>query len=171
MGVGRGRQGWALAPPGFWNYKQKKVVFSISRGKKQISPLLAPPGKNFGKIPYLPPPGKNPSDAHASATALLVKLGLFSLLGRSKSVQWRAEVWWCPGRLRDCMPPTKFQYWAVAYGGHYYWKCAVCDVTIWRHIHVCKTMFWWSLLTQHAYYSTRTLLTICTVYHNDYHKL
>jgi len=29
----------------------------------------------------------------------------------------------------DCLcPPTKFQYWAVAYGGHYYWKCAVCNV-------------------------------------------
>jgi len=22
--------------------------------------------------------------------------------------QWRAEVWWCPGRLLDWMPPTKF---------------------------------------------------------------
>jgi len=20
--------------------------------------------------------------------------------------QWRAEVWWCPGRLLDCMPPS-----------------------------------------------------------------
>jgi len=23
-------------------------------------------------------------------------------------LQWRAEVWWCPGWLLDCMPPTKF---------------------------------------------------------------
>jgi len=23
-------------------------------------------------------------------------------------LQWRAEVWWCPGRLLACMPPTKF---------------------------------------------------------------
>jgi len=22
--------------------------------------------------------------------------------------QWCAEVWWWPGRLLDCMPPTKF---------------------------------------------------------------
>jgi len=29
--------------------------------------------------------------------------------------QWRAEVWWCQGRLLDWMPP--YQYWAVAYGG------------------------------------------------------
>jgi len=52
MGVGRGERE-ALAP---WILKllAKKVVFSISRGKKQISPLLAPPGKNFGKIPYCP---------------------------------------------------------------------------------------------------------------------
>jgi len=34
--------------------------------------------------------------------------------------QWRAEVWWCPGRLLDWCPPTKFWYWAVAYGGHCY---------------------------------------------------
>jgi len=32
----------------------KKGCFTISRGKKQISPLLAPSGKNFGKIPYWP---------------------------------------------------------------------------------------------------------------------
>jgi len=40
----------------------KKVVFLISSGKNQISPLLAP-NKNFGKISQCPP-GKNPSDAH-----------------------------------------------------------------------------------------------------------
>jgi len=34
----------------------------------------------------------------------------------------------------------------VAYGGHFYLMCAVCDVTIWRHIHVSKPTFWWSLL-------------------------
>jgi len=22
--------------------------------------------------------------------------------------QWRAEVWWCPGRLLDCIGPTEF---------------------------------------------------------------
>ena len=37
---------------------------SNSKGKKQISPLLAPPGKNFGKFPYWSLPGKNPSHAH-----------------------------------------------------------------------------------------------------------
>jgi len=56
MGVGRGAGG--LAP--YWILKllAKKGCFSISRGKKQISPLLAPPGKNFGKVPYCPPPWK-----------------------------------------------------------------------------------------------------------------
>jgi len=54
MGVGRGGRGrpW---PPRILKLLAKKVVFSISRGKNQISPLLAPPGKNFGKIPYWPP--------------------------------------------------------------------------------------------------------------------
>jgi len=49
----------------------------------------------------------------------------------------------------DCLigfPPTKFWYWAVAHGGHFYWKYAVCDVTIWRQIHICKPTFWRSLL-------------------------
>jgi len=42
----------------------KKLVSLISRGKKQISPLLSP-GKTFGKIHFAPPPGKDPSNAHA----------------------------------------------------------------------------------------------------------
>jgi len=41
----------------------KKVVFVVSSGKKQISPLLAPPRKIW-KNPLVPPPGKNLSDAH-----------------------------------------------------------------------------------------------------------
>jgi len=35
---------------------------------------------------------------------------------------------------------------SVAYGGHLYLVCAVCDVTIWRHIRVSKPTFWRSLL-------------------------
>jgi len=46
----------------------KKVVFLVSRGKKEISSLLAPPLKKrlatSGKIHYWPPPGKRPSDTH-----------------------------------------------------------------------------------------------------------
>jgi len=46
---------------------QKKVVFLVSRGKNEISSLLAPSRKIFlaiyGKIHYFPP-GKNPYDAH-----------------------------------------------------------------------------------------------------------
>jgi len=65
MGVGK----WAggFWPPWILKLLAKKVVFSISRGKNQISPLFAPPDKNFGKFPYCPPPpGRNPSDAHGS---------------------------------------------------------------------------------------------------------
>jgi len=52
MGVGIGKEG-----RGSWILKSlaKKVVFSIPRGKHQISPLLAPPGKKFKKIPYCLP--------------------------------------------------------------------------------------------------------------------
>jgi len=36
---------------------------------------------------------------------------------------------------------------SVAYGGHFYLMCVVCDVTILRHIHVYKATFGRSLLT------------------------
>jgi len=39
------------------------------------------------------------------------------------------------------------EFHPVAYGGHLYLECAVCDVTIRRHIHVSISMFWQSLLT------------------------
>jgi len=43
----------------------------------------------------------------------------------------------CGNARGDCLivcPPTKFQYWAVADGGHHCpWIFAVCDVTICRH--------------------------------------
>ena len=68
---------WASArgpcpPPGFWNFLQKRLFSWFWVGKKQISPLLAPPWKNFGKILQCPPSGKNPSDAHDSNTRLFV---------------------------------------------------------------------------------------------------
>jgi len=73
-----------------------------------------------------------------------------------------------PGATAWLDAPVKFQYWAVAYGSHCYWIYAVCNVTIWRHIHVCKPTFW---RTQHAYYSTRTLLTrCCTICHCNERK-
>jgi len=53
---GQGGQGWILEnPPWILKLLAKKIVFSISRAETQISPLLAPPGKNFGKILYWPP--------------------------------------------------------------------------------------------------------------------
>jgi len=42
----------------------KKVVFSISMGKNQTSPLLPPPWYKFWENSLLSLPGKNPSDAH-----------------------------------------------------------------------------------------------------------
>jgi len=53
MGVGR-ETGWGLGP---WILKilAKKGCFSISRGKKQISPLWPPLEKILGKSPTGPP--------------------------------------------------------------------------------------------------------------------
>ena len=50
---------------------------------------------------------------------------------------------------------------SVAYSGHLSFVCAVCDVTIWRHIHVSKLTFWRSLLIWYAYSSARTRLILC----------
>jgi len=36
---------------------------------------------------------------------------------------------------------------SVTYGGHLHSVSAVCDVTIWRHIHVSKPTFWQSFWT------------------------
>jgi len=40
MGVGRRGRGQGLL--GFWKCQQKRVIFLVSSGKKQISPLLDP---------------------------------------------------------------------------------------------------------------------------------
>ena len=49
MGVGRRGRG-AKAAPGFWNFQQKRLFFSFE-WEKEISPLLPPHWKKFGKIP------------------------------------------------------------------------------------------------------------------------
>jgi len=38
------------------------------------------------------------------------------------------------------------RFHSVAYGGHLSLVCGLCEVTIWRHIHVSKPPFWRSLL-------------------------
>jgi len=49
MGVGRGPEGAKV--PLILTMLAKKVILLISSGKKQISPLLAPPGKILKKSP------------------------------------------------------------------------------------------------------------------------
>jgi len=62
MDVGRGAY-----PPRILKLLPKKVVFSISRGKKQISPLLPlTPEQNWENPVLPPPPGKKSFDAHAT---------------------------------------------------------------------------------------------------------
>jgi len=51
----------------------------------------------------------------------------------------------------------------MQYGGHLHFVFSLCDVTIWRHIHVTKLPFWRSLLTWYAYFSTRTPLYLCVM--------
>jgi len=43
MGVGRGKQGGLWLSPWILKFSAKKVVFLVSSGKNQISPLLDPP--------------------------------------------------------------------------------------------------------------------------------
>ena len=74
--------------------------------------------------------------------------------------QWRAEVWWCPGRLLDWMPP----YQILVFSSGVWWSLLLDIRCLWRHNMTSysrlQTTFWRSLLTQHAYYSTRTLLVV-----------
>jgi len=72
MGVGRGGRG--LGPSGFWKLLAKNFFFSISRDKKQISPLLALPGKNFGKTSTAPPLEKILPTPMPMTTALMKRL-------------------------------------------------------------------------------------------------
>jgi len=39
---------------------------------------------------------------------VIIRFWWESGLSRLDPEQWRAEVWWCPGRILDWMPPTKF---------------------------------------------------------------
>jgi len=87
-------------------------------------------------------------------------------------LQRRAEVWWGPRRPLDCMP----LYQILVLSSDVWWSLLLvigcCDVTMRRHIHVCKPTFWRSLLTQLAYYFTRTLLTrCCTMCRCNVHEL
>jgi len=49
---------------------------------------------------------------------------------------------------------------SVAYGGHFYLVCTVCDVTIWRHVHVSKPTFRRSFLRHYIMYC----IFFCTYY-------
>jgi len=71
MGVGRGTR--SLGPPGCWKFHQKKVVYLVSSGKKQILLLLGTPRKSLKKFPSYPPV-KNSSDAHAHKWTTIFKL-------------------------------------------------------------------------------------------------
>ena len=68
-----------------------------------------------------------------------------------------------PGKDKNSLSAVRTKFscgvHSVAYGGYLYLLCAVCDVTIWRHIHVSKPTFW----RRYAYSSTRTLHILCVI--------
>jgi len=90
MGVGSG-----TCSPGFWNFQQLKVVFLVSTEKNQISPLLAPPWKNLGKIPYCLPPWKK----SFRSPCLYVFGSEKHLTASIQQVVWKVLLWnlttWC----------------------------------------------------------------------------
>ena len=69
---GQGGQG----PPWILKFSAKKVVFLVSSGKNQISPLLTP----LEKSPSALPPEKNPSDAHVRTQPVLAFCFVITML-------------------------------------------------------------------------------------------
>jgi len=75
---------------------------------------------------------------------------------KSTAAQWWERAWDCSWNL--WLKWIKAIQWRTqnifTWRGFIQWHmvviyvvCAVCDVTIWRHIHVSKPMFWRGLLT------------------------
>jgi len=89
-----------------------------------------------------------------------VKLKIIASL-RLPDIQWRAEVWWCRGRLLDSMPLYKI----LVLSSGVWWSLLLDIHCLWRHNTTSysrlQTTFWRGLLPQYAYYSTHTLLNSC----------
>jgi len=69
----------------------------------------------------------------------------------------KGNAWWKQWRTQKIF----MGFHSMAYGSHLHLVCAVCDVTIGRHITVSKPTFWRNLLTYYAYSSIRTPLNLC----------
>jgi len=69
---------------------------------------------------------------------------------------------WMPVAYAENFHKKFKSFRSVAYGGYLHLVCAVCDVIIWRHIHVFKPTFSRSLLTQYTYSSSRILI-LCAI--------
>jgi len=85
----------------------------------------------------------------------ILLLSSFSFACKRCDIMWRRCLVQISGVQRSgdargdflvVCPPTKFQYLAVAHGGHCFLIYAVCDVTAWGHVHFCKPTIWRSLL-------------------------
>ena len=79
--------------------------------------------------------------------------------------------WWCPGRLAGLYAP--YQILVLNSG---VWYPLLLDIrSLWRHNMTTYSRFyasvWRNILTQHAYYATRTLFTrCCTMCHCSEHN-
>ena len=87
MGIGRGQED--LGPTWILTILAKKIVFLVSSGKKQPSPLLTPL-ENFWKN-ALVPPLKNPSDGHVHVGPLGLYFSTFIAYLRYKTLL----IWIC----------------------------------------------------------------------------
>jgi len=90
-------------------------------------------------IPLATPTTKRPkASAENQAVWLLLWHGLIAQWlewpNCGSRAQWRTQKIFMGG------------FHSVAYGGHLFVVCGLCDVTIWRHIHVSRPTFWRSLL-------------------------
>ena len=140
-----------------WNMEQKRKssldIFTCDQGRNEVrwrpgqEAVLAPPCsklRSFG------------SECSVLKKVLVKLMGLFGA-SRSHSaplaVIWRPHGDSTPGELRPACPPRyapacDMLLKPVAYGCHWYRVCAVCDVTLWRQIHISNPTFWRRLLKQ-----------------------
>jgi len=132
IGVARGTKG-AMAPQIFGKYSDF-VLWEAFFQIKCYSPKIkhfAPPnfwaGYTTGRM------------AHCYSAIVVWKNVLHH--------QWRAEVWWCPGRLFDLCPPLKssIEQWSMVVIVTEYMlfvtsQCDVCKPTfwlnLWRNMHI-----------------------------------
>jgi len=68
---------------------------------------------------------------------------------------------------------SRGRFHSVAYGGHLYLVCAVCDITFWHHIHVSKQRFGevcWHIDNMHILLHPISLFCVISLNRNYQHS-